>query len=358
VDTRATVALSVLLAFARVENASPVEAAGTPEAALSVVVPVRERPEEIAACVAAVRTAAASAPAAVEIVVVDDASRDGTPQVIEGLGVRFVRLERASGAGAARNAGVAASCAPLLLFVDSDVRLHADAIARVLDRFAEAPDVAAWFGSYDDAPSAPGLVSQYRNLLHHYTHQQAAHEATTFWAGCGAVRRAAFEAVGGFDEEQVLEDVELGLRLRAAGLRIRVDPALQGTHDKRWTLRSMVATDVLQRALPWARLALRGEGFADDLNVSRRQRLAVLATGVAGLSALGAPWSGWAAGTALTALGLVIVLNAPWLHFLARRRGIAFALASLPLQLLHHAYSGASFAWAWLEHTLTGGAAR
>lgn len=321
--------------------------------ALSVVIPVRNRPDEIVECVAAVRRAVAGV--AAEIVVVDDASSDETPARIASLGVSMVRMAEPAGAAAARNAGVAHASAALLVFVDSDVLLHADAIAKLCARFAEDEEVDAWFGSYDASPRAPGLVSQYRNLLHHYTHQHAAREASTFWAGCGAVRRDAFEDVGGFDEgvyAHAIEDIELGTRLVAAGYRIRVDPSIQGTHLKRWTLASMVKTDVWGRAIPWARLILSRGGLPDDLNVSQHQRLCVAATGVGVLSGLGAPWSGWAGVTALAALGLVLVLNRDWLRYLARLRGLGFALGAVPLQLLYHLYSGASFVYVWVERAL------
>ena len=66
--------------------------------------------------------------------------------------------------------------------------------------FATEPDVSAVFGSYDASPPARGIVSEYRNLLHHYVHQTSGGLATTFWAGLGAVRREAFVAVDGFDD--------------------------------------------------------------------------------------------------------------------------------------------------------------
>ena len=45
-----------------------------------------------------------------------------------------------------------------------------------------------FFGSYDDTPTDRGFVSRYKNLLHHYVHQTARREASTFWTGLGAVR--------------------------------------------------------------------------------------------------------------------------------------------------------------------------
>ena len=128
----------------------------------------------------------------------------------------------------------------VVVFVDADVLPHADAFTTDPGAFEADPALTAVFGSYDDAPAEPGIVSQFRNLLHHHVHQQGAGEATTFWAGLGAVRADAFRAEGGFDAERYplpsVEDIDLGTRLVADGGRILLDPLLQGTHLKRWTL--------------------------------------------------------------------------------------------------------------------------
>lgn len=136
--------------------------------------------------------------------------------------------------------------------------------------FRADPSLAALIGSYDDAPGDPAFLSQYRNLLHHHTHQTAEEWAHTFWGACGAVRREALFAVGGFDESiaiPAMEDVELGYRLVRAGQRIRLVKDLQVKHLKRWEVLGMLRTDIFQRALPWARLLLREGRLHDDLNL-------------------------------------------------------------------------------------------
>src|SRR5213079_1608891 len=106
------------------------------------------------------------------------------------------------GPAAARNDGVRRTRAELLVFVDADVEPHADAFARIRAAFAAHPKLDAIFGSYDDDPADPALVSRFRNLLHHHVHHEGAGPAKTFWAGLGAIRRASFLAVGGFDAER------------------------------------------------------------------------------------------------------------------------------------------------------------
>src|SRR5260370_21475973 len=64
------------------------------------------------------------------------------------------------------------------------------------------PEVGALIGSYDDDPDAPTTISRFKNLAHHHFHQRSRTEATSFWGGCGLVRRDLFVAAGGFDYDQ------------------------------------------------------------------------------------------------------------------------------------------------------------
>ena len=127
----------------------------------------------------------------------------------------------------------------MIFFLDADVAIHDDTLSRVVARFEADPGLAALFGSYDDSPTAPDLVSQFRNLLHHYVHQQGefvaeARPARTFWTGCGAIRRHVFLDYGGFDPQlyrrPAIEDIELGYRLTRAGCRIQLVRDIQATH--------------------------------------------------------------------------------------------------------------------------------
>jgi GT2 family glycosyltransferase len=278
-------------------------------------------------------------------------SIDGTdPAVTEAANVRGFRVvghPGTAGVSATRNAGARATTSKVIVFADSDVLLPKDHIARLTRAFADHPDAAAIIGSYDDAPEAPGIVSRYRNLLHHYTHQTGLHKAQTFWAGCGAIRRDAFEAVSGFDESYRLpsvEDIELGYRLRKAGHRIRLVPDWQVKHLKKWTLRDLIFTDIGRRAIPWTKLLRREKRLDNDLNIDHSSRLSAALICLAAVTlTTGFLWRP-ALLLGVLLLALATALNWTFYRFLAHRGGWPFAIASIPLHWVYYLGATAGFA--------------
>ncbi|HSG09715.1 MAG TPA: glycosyltransferase family 2 protein [Longimicrobiales bacterium] len=292
-----------------------------------------------------------------ELVVIDDASPDRTALVASRFADTVVRLSGAPhGPSYARNRGCEASRGEVLVFVDADVRVHPDALRRFAELFAADPDLGAAFGSYDDRPPAPGIVSRYRNLLHHYHHHQGAGEAGTFWAGLGAIRTDVFAEVDKYDEwhyeRPQIEDIELGRRIRRAGYRILLEPSIQGAHLKRWTLQDVLRTDLFHRGIPWMRLILR-EGAGDDLlNVKVKEKSCVALLGLAIILLLGGIVTGSV--LALSAvpglLAVIVALNLPLYRYLARGRGWAFGLAVVPLHLMYYLVSGLAAVFGHLHH--------
>jgi hypothetical protein len=296
-----------------------------------------------------------------ELIVVDDASRDDTPDVARRYADRVVRLMGSpSGPAYARNRGVEAARGEIVVFIDADVCVHPDTLRGFQELFDREPGLGAAFGAYDTAPAARGVVSQYRNLVHHYCHSLHAGEAETFWAGCGAVRREAFLRVGGFDElayrRPQVEDIELGYRLRERGYRILLDPSLQATHLKRWTLASVLVTDLRDRGIPWVQLLLDDSGRArrTSLNVRPEEKFATGLTGLAGLLVvvalvLQAPhWLG----AALALVGMVLVLNAHLLRWFVHQRGLLFGVLVVPLRLLYYGVNGTAVLIVWAQRLL------
>jgi glycosyltransferase involved in cell wall biosynthesis len=294
------------------------------------------------------------------VLVVDPGSTDDTSEVARAHGADVVRLPERAGPARARNVGVDHVEAEVVLFIDSDCVAHSDVVERVRAAFAADPELVSISGSYDADPAEHGFFSQYMNLRHHYTHQTARTDGSSFWAGCGAVRRSAFLEVGGFDEARfptpMIEDIELGLRLARVG-RTRLDPELQVTHLKRWSLRSVVETDIRFRALPWARLILETSRFPDDLNLRWSQRIAAA---VAPFALFSFPVLTWAAlsGRRIAAvlwLGpavLSLLLHRDQLRFFTRVRGAWFAVRFWLFHQVYLTYSGATMLLCAVGHLL------
>jgi GT2 family glycosyltransferase len=311
---------------------------------LSIVIPVYNGAGTLRLCLEALQNAPGPTR---EIVVVDDGSNDDSVGVARSFGVRTIRHRDNHGCGVARNTGVEQTTAPILVFVDSDVVIHPDALLRISNFLSKHRDCAAVFGSYDAKPGDPGFVSQYRNLLHRFTHQKGNPEAETFWTGLGAVRRPAFQRVGGFNPKYAgIPDVAFGLDLSDAGFRIRLDRDLLCTHLKKWTLRRMVATDVFMRALPWSLAVLERRKMTNDLNTSTINRIGVaLASATMAFGAAAAFVPALATLMALSLIGNVLA-NTSVLREFRKERGLIFALGVVPLHFLHQLCAAAGVALA------------
>ena len=261
------------------------------------------------------------------------------------------------GPAACRNLAAQEAVGDLLFFVDSDVVVRPDVFARARETFEREPDLVAVFGSYDERPAAAGVVSRYRNLLHHFVHQNGQREAATFWAGCGVVDRLSFLAQGGFDETRYprpsIEDIELGYRLRRAGGRIALDRDMQCTHLKRWTLHSMLVTDVTCRALPWARLLREPANRTVDLNLSRGEQACAGLALAFWLSLLLAPlaWFGRPASLLAPPLLLLaaVVARRRFFRLVLRTNGIGHAIAAVFLHQLYYLSASLTYLYSRLD---------
>ncbi len=304
----------------------------------SVVVPVLNGGEVFRSSLEALRRSSFSD---YELVVVDDGSTDDSRALAVESAARVLRTRGRQGPAAARNLGARHARGEFLLFLDADCSVGEEtlSLAAAVLRNEEALD--ALFGSYDDEPAAPGWVAQYKNLQHHWVHQRGDPEASTFWAGCGAVRRRAFLELGGFDEARyprpAIEDIELGYRLRASGRRIRLAKDVQVKHHKAWSLRSVIQSDLMDRGIPWSELLAGREGPGTELNLGWTGRLSVAAVVllvVCLLLLLVAPR--WALATGLAVAAALLWLNRGFYGFLAAKRGFRFLLAAVPLHWLYY----------------------
>jgi len=318
---------------------------------VSIVIPVYNGGQSFRACLESISRSQCPPD---EVVVVSDGDTDGSWRVAEAFGARVFRLLTSQGPAHARNVGARSATSDIIFFIDADVTLHPETVGQVKQQFQQNPSLAALIGSYDDEPGAQNFLSQYKNLFHHYTHQVSSENASTFWGACGAIRRAVFHEVGGFDESwrNCVEDVELGYRLKQAGYSIRLCKDIHVKHLKCWRPLSLLRAEIFYRALPWTRLILRDRRLEADLNLSHANRFSVIFVFLfAGTSAASGlhPWL--LCITAILGIGLLLI-NFDVYQFFYRKRGLLFTLQVIPWHWFYFLYGGAAFAYGTLSHYL------
>jgi len=326
---------------------------------VSIIIPVYNGGESFRQCLNSLSRWATEA----EVIVVADGESDNSWKLAKEYGASVIRLPESKGPANARNLGAKAAAADILFFIDADVTIHSTTVAKVNEAFQSDPALAALIGSYDDAPGATNFLSQYKNLFHHYTHQQGKAEASTFWGACGAIRRDVFLQMGGFDasyRRPCIEDIELGYRLRQAGHSIRLCKDIQVKHLKHWTGVSLLRAEVFYRALPWMALLLRLKQthpeqyrqVTSDLNLKRSSRLSIVliySVGIGLFFSIFWPIAIWAVlGSAIA----LFVINFPVYQFFYRKRGFLFAVRVLPWHWFYYFYSGLAFVIGTLRHRL------
>jgi GT2 family glycosyltransferase len=329
---------------------------------ISVIVPVHNRLSELAECLESLRSCRTED---CELILVDDASTGDVRKIAECYGASYFRRQRRQGPAAARNFGAHHAMGEILVFVDADVVVSANTVRIIRREFERHPGLAALFGSYDDEPRCSDFFSLFKNLLHHHVHQASKSEAVTFWSGCGAIRKRIFETMGGFNAVQYptasIEDIEFGLRLIQQRQEVRLVKDLRVKHLKKWTLASLVRTDVFQRAIPWTQLIIRTGYVPQDLNLSWASRvstalvaaMASLAVGLVGCLLGLLSWPLKDVATAfIFAASLLLLLNLDLYRFFWRKRGARFAFGAICTHWAYFFYSGTAFAFCCVAELL------
>lgn len=312
------------------------------------VIVVNHRERTLPACLESVY-AQTHRPA--EIVVVDEASEDGSRAIarefrdasegeLAGIPVTVVELP-GRGAAAARDAGVAASRAPLLFFVDSGTVLAPDAVEVALRTMREAPGCGVVEGTchpeplYDDGP-----VERYRVALEHFTRRRAA--APRF--SCTLVPRPIYVEAGGLDEQRADgEDADFSGRLLAEHklLATRTVVCRIGDTDRllpflRSTFRGARVTVLARRRGGPARTR---RAATSPPRARYLDSLAKLSTGLFLLSLLVlplAPTVAWLLAVPPPLAATVVVASHEFLRFGYRLRGARFAVFAAGMHLLWH----------------------
>jgi glycosyltransferase involved in cell wall biosynthesis len=321
-----------------------------------VVIPVYNGEDTLARCLDALVTAL---PASGEIVAVDDASTDATPEILARYPVQVLRNEENLGTSASRNRGWRAAAAPIVAFVDADVVARPDALRRMMDWLEREPETAGVNGVLALDIATPGLVSAFVNTSIHYQHLAHGERVSSTFTSICALRREALEAMGGWDDRwfsRYADDVATRFRLPEGALRM--DPRVQGEHLKGVRLRGLlkhrfnVGFFFAQSSIA-NRAAIRAHPKTAVLNQRYPLNTAAEA-GYLGVAGLGLVLGPFALPLYTLPAAVTLAANGRFCLFTLRHRGAREAVASLPLSAAEGFAYFAGIAWCAIDRTRRG----
>jgi rSAM/selenodomain-associated transferase 2 len=219
---------------------------------VSIIVPVLDEAADIEATLTAL---APYRTRGCELIVVDGGSRDGTIALANPLSDRVLTAPR--GRAAQMNAGAAAARGDVLLFLHADTKLPANADALICDGLAQSGRIWGRFDVRFDQGGVMPLIAIMMNLRSRLTCVATGDQAIF-------VTRAAFNAVGGFPVQPLMEDIAFSSRIRRVG-RPKYIRARVTTSARRWQTQGILRTVLLM----W-RLRLAYFLGADPVHLARQ----------------------------------------------------------------------------------------
>lgn len=290
---------------------------------VSVVIPVKDRAEELKRCLASI--AQLNYPQEmIQVIVVDDGSLDDSPLVAQQFGALVVPSGgKGRGPAAARNVGAANARGEILAFIDSDCTASAEWLAELIPLFNDLKMAAV--GGMVDGMCTASAVDRYEAVMSSLSlgsreRSGSGGDDTFYLPSCNMlVRRTTFLSVDGFDDAMhVGEDVDLTWRLRDNGWTITYLPAGRVLHEHRSTIRSFMS-----RRFDYG----TSEGTLQQLHPQRHKRMVIpLLLAIILALCLAAPFTGW---WPLAAAAALLGTDAAAVRVRLIRRGLPIGLPAL-----------------------------
>lgn len=220
-----------------------------------------------------------------EVIVVDDASTDGTGELVRRYPVKLITNGKNQGSAKARNIGVSYARGEKIIFFDADVVIEPDTLSKLINYFEIVSKKGTLIGIYSKEPLNKGFISEYKALLD-YNHWREVKgcEVSSFEPRCAIIRRDIFYELGGFDEKikgADVEDYELGYRLLKK-YKIYFDKTIQVRHRFPSTFRA-IAKNFFQRGSSWTGLFLVRRKF-DNVATTPKAALACILASLSTIS--------------------------------------------------------------------------
>ncbi len=289
---------------------------------LSIVIPARNAEEKLEQCLKTIQSLNRDD---IEVIVVDDASTDETPEVVEKYNYTLEKLSQQRGPAVARNKGVEVSKGEIILFIDSDILISDKTVPLILEDLSHDTETAAVVGMLDKEMPYKNISSQYFNLRKHYDYLLVNDDLKNLYASITAIRKRIFLEAGGFNETYVrasVEDAELGRRLYRLGYRIKLNKDIRVVHLKQHSLLALICSD-FRRASSFIKFVIRERLVG---NIAKEKRFASFRMGAIGtvslvplllVSLITIPFFKWSYLALYTYLIIYILANYGFLKFTA-----------------------------------------
>lgn len=172
----------------------------------------------------------------VEIIVVDDASPDGTAECARPLADRVLVMDGNRGPSLARNEGARVATGDIYLFTDADVEFLPDTMEKIVSALELHPEYGAVTGNLSIDSVSENFIGTYKNLYMHFAFKDSGPTMDVPYTSVVAIRKEAFWEAGGFVDILPNEDRMLGIALKRAGHIILFDNDIQVRHYRtyRW----------------------------------------------------------------------------------------------------------------------------
>jgi rSAM/selenodomain-associated transferase 2/rSAM/selenodomain-associated transferase 1 len=207
---------------------------------ISIIIPTLNDAHELGAALASVRTSAAAAGEAVDIIVADGGSADETLQVAQDHGA--VTIHSPAGRARQMNAGAALARGEILLFLHADTELPPGYVAAI-HRALRCPATVAGAFRFRVRESFGG-----KSLLEWATNLRSRWRQMPYGDQGLFVRRWAFARLGGFPELPLMEDYEFVRRIRRLGKVVTIREAIR-TSGRRWLALGLVRTTFINQLI-------------------------------------------------------------------------------------------------------------
>jgi len=256
------------------------------ESFVSVIIPNYQGAGTIAKCLEAVL---ASRYQNFELIVVDDCSQDNSIEIIKAFPCKLIRLHAHGGVSQARNMGASQSKGDILFFTDSDCLLQQDTLSIINRTLSVTNQTVAdqtvanqsmvIGGTYTRIPFDNNFFGLFQSVFINYSETRGMHQPDYIAGHAMVIDAQIFKKNGGFTEHfmPILEDVDFSHRLRQAGYRLVINPAIQVQHIFNFSLLGSLHNAV-RKSMYWTIYSLNyGDVLVDSGTASIGLKINVLA---------------------------------------------------------------------------------